>query len=907
MSHLIALMGKREYPDEHGDYMFNILALMKSKFLLGITLLKATSYEVISTKADCSYNQKSKFLQTMIIGLGDILQLLNKFLTLCVCIVSNNELIGGSDLDFDIHNALPNDDRFVFCCTELLSTISSMFSWIPTNFNPKMSIEFFNNIYELCTYTSEKFNNIHISAVLTISELFYLQKAVPQISCQANGITELINQKYWQQSSEEYQDRLTELFKLFIQQHWVRFVNQPEFPAKDFLLHLFNFTFTENASALTFAERLSMFIPIIKSFDEKMAPRYTETIIQVISNVIIKIQFQYNNDLETLDTDELDENMETELQSFRNNCIEVILTAAEVEPCKIFDLLYNEINKEYGYMKNLVTILNSFPDYTKNSTKSHASLNQIVHFTADPAFYVHCMCKDLITLLQVIAQTCEIVSDRAHSIANMIKSFIYVMKVLNQKKLYNYTHDLLLKNELIELQAQFMSSVRSVILLKSEIYGDHNEIFQIIDNVMKILLPPNAGEPLLILNAATQLIVTISGILRPNYFLSNHHVQELLRSDLSHFDSQIKLQIKRIVFNALTLPYNHIAVNLTEDQEYEKRSEFLKQYVAFISYKFLSMSISENSENSDMRTELNDYEHLLSFYVDTNNFSKQILLSSLNCIVKKSIEIFQFIAKNANNSNYNESDISSIIDFNLAVVKCLQTQIGADFVINIVRLFLEISSLPNQSSLILNKLLKMLIYITAHTSATTNFLMPDILKLTIEDLLPISQNQQADIAFNLFTLYDAILQNFSYFQKPSSTNTTRNNEDDLIKILTAYGQFLCNGLSSDPNCGRVILTSLERLNEKWRLYDKAFFKNFLLKSFLCTFVRLIVSPDGALFHDQLIAILFQMSVKSKALLHESLSLVFNDEAKIVYLCEINDLPTFANYMEILIIDYNTSH
>lgn len=835
----------------------------------------------------------------MVLCLNDIMTLLSKFLTLCTCHVSNNELIVGNDIDFDMHSSLPNDERFIFSCTELLNTISSMFAWIPS-MHSVLSIEFFNNIYELSTFTSEKFVNIHLAGLMTICELFYLQKQLPQIQIQANGITELIQQKYLVQSSEEYQDKLTELLKLFIQQQWARFVNQPEFSSKEFLLHLFSFTFTDSASALTFAERLYLWIPIMKSFDEKMAPRYTETVIQLISNVIVKMQFQRNFELlDVLDTEELDENMETELQTFRNNCIEVILTAAEMEPLKVFDLLNHELNKENGYLKNYVTLLSTLPDYSKEVALKSRQLrvDDIIRYSSDPNFYLHCMCKDLTCLLQTITQTCPIVitatEERNNSITNIIRTCILTLKLSNQKKLHLYScFDLISRNDLIELQAQLVSSVRNLMLMRTEIYENHNEIFQLVESVMQIILPSHYGliEPQLVLNASCQLMITISGIIRPNYLIKNSFFLQLLQSDLSRFDPQIRLLIKKIVFNALILPYSTHAVNLTEEQEYEKRREILHNYVAFISYKFLV-------EHPNVRDELKDYENLLNTYEDTNNYTKQILLNALNPIIKKAIEILQFTAKQ---QNFDEQELSTIIDFNLSVVKSLQVQLGSEFVIQIVRLFLEIASLPNRSTQALNKLLEMLIYIVQHTGITSTQLMPDILKLTIDDLMRV----QVDIASNLFALFDAMLQNhWNFFQK---VHATRNVQEDLMKILTAYGQFLFQTASTDPNCCRIILSSLESLHEKCHLYEKAFFKNNLLKSFLATLLQL-VSSDGILFYDQIISIIFHMSEKNKSALHECLVQVFRDGQKTIQICEVSDFPTFEMLMGILIQDAHVAH
>jgi hypothetical protein len=186
-------------------------------------------------------------------SLPEILTLLNKFLTLCVCRVSNNEVVFSSSDEF-MNSSLPNDDRFITSCSELLLCISQMFSWADTNETKFFNSEFFNNIFELCSYANNKFVNIHIVALMTICELFYLQKPLPQPAIMSNGITELIQQNL-SQSLEEYQDKLTELLKLFLTQQWTRCVNSKDFPSKEFLLYLFNFTFQSGISALTFTER----------------------------------------------------------------------------------------------------------------------------------------------------------------------------------------------------------------------------------------------------------------------------------------------------------------------------------------------------------------------------------------------------------------------------------------------------------------------------------------------------------------------------------------------------------------------------------------------------------------------------------------------------------------------------
>lgn len=63
IAQLIALIGKRQFPDEHPQFVEQILILIKSNFLLGITLLKSSFNEIMSTKLDVTYQKKKNFVQ----------------------------------------------------------------------------------------------------------------------------------------------------------------------------------------------------------------------------------------------------------------------------------------------------------------------------------------------------------------------------------------------------------------------------------------------------------------------------------------------------------------------------------------------------------------------------------------------------------------------------------------------------------------------------------------------------------------------------------------------------------------------------------------------------------------------------------------------------------------------------
>lgn len=588
-------------------------------------------------------------------------------------------------------------------------------------------------------------------------------------------------------------------------------------------------------------------------------------------------------------------------------------TAAEVEPCKIFDLIHSEFNREDGKLKVFMALLNSLPDFSKDAAKIPVNLDDLLScFTHEPSkpFFFHCLIRDLASLLQTITQLSSVVllmtEERSHSISNVIRSCIYAFKLTNRKKLHlNNLGNPSVTTDLVELQAQLLTSVRSLLLLKNDIYEDNEEIFSLIASVAQVLLPSRYGceEPLIVTNSSAQLLLTITSGIRPNYILKVPLFTELLQSNLSHqSDKHVRLSIKRIVCNSLLLPYNKIAINQVEDQEYEKRGHYVQQYVEFISSKFLLMDLTNESSLvfEQTKAELGDYEELLTVFEDTNTISKQMLLAALQKVINKAIELFQKFGKNP-------IVYSTIVNFFLGAVRCLQLQLGNDFVTQIIRMFLEMATVSNGNAQALNKLLQMLIFIVQQSGSAASVLMGDVLKMTLDDLLPLERNQSADISVNLYTLFDTILQNhWNYFQKTPAVGVAgRSHQEDLLKMFTAYGQFLCNGTNSqDPNVIRIILSSLEKLNDQWRLYDKVFFKNLLLKSFMCTLIRLVISQGGILFYDQIISIIFHMAERNKSVLQESfVAIGYPAEVKIIQqICETCDLPTFSSNMEILIQD-----
>lgn len=89
-----------------------------------------------------------------------------------------------------------------------------------------------------------------------------------------------------------------------------------------------------------------------------------------------------------------------------------------------------------------------------------------------------------------------------------------------------------------------------------------------------------------------------------------------------------------------------------------------------------------------------------------------------------------------------------------------------------------------------------------------------------------------------------------------------------MAIMNAYGQMLVSG--TDPSNVRSVLQSMQNVNERSRLYQRALFKEQLLASFQRALLNLLLSGEGALHFDLIAQALFAMGQVDRRQLHESM-------------------------------------
>lgn len=149
-----------------------------------------------------------------------------------------------------------------------------------------------------------------MAALGAIAELFYRQQTLPFPHLIANGIISILKQPRLITNNEMYEDKLTELLRLFIAQQWSRWIDD-EVVFPELIAALYTFTF-ECYAPLQFPEKLAIWHPLISGLAQRGFGRYTQTMHLLVAGILQKIQIRNEddvNELRTLDNESLDDDV----------------------------------------------------------------------------------------------------------------------------------------------------------------------------------------------------------------------------------------------------------------------------------------------------------------------------------------------------------------------------------------------------------------------------------------------------------------------------------------------------------------------------------------------------------------------------------------------------------------------
>ncbi|XP_058443342.1 exportin-6-A isoform X2 [Malaya genurostris] len=938
IAQLVALVGKRQFPEEHPDYMNQVLELLKSKFTLGITLLRATSDEITSTKADITSERQKYLTYCVSMYLPSVFDILEKYAELCITRTTNCK--NGISL---AHLPAPfgEDSRLEQATTDLLICVQQIFSWAPLD--NITSPKFFQSLFMLALWNNS-YKDISISALTTISELFYRQKPLPQPTVIATGVLDLLQPSNMsillKLSNELYQDKLTELLRLFTTQQWAKWSKDPHFPAMSYLNALFQYTFF-GFGALAFTERLAIWTPIIQGIvpgENGLANKHIDKLVALASGTVKRMLFQYDYDqlLDMFDNEELDDENETELQHFFNQCIDTIALIAEVDPTRVYDAVFGEFssNASSPYAEVLSTV---------GLLRNGVNLNTppSIPLDEDERSGLRCKFRDFISLCQIITRISPALHERSErmsiSILCLIRSLIKLVDLVSSATgdplEYFFAHSSSLAGELAEVFGQTLITLRSLLLV-AHIPIEEDEMIDFVGSIPRFLLPVQKvkrDQLKTLSSAAAQLLLSVSGNLRPKYLVQ--FIKPLVHSDLRHLERPTALIVRRAICNCFVLPWARCS---TEEQNFEGRGALLQEYIAFIAGDLTRLDLGHSFGTIDSALDYGQEEKivsvatsvlttlrdLLDFYQEQSSSVKQMLATAYRPVIEKTLTIYS--AANSRNCLL----IEQIFDFSLGIIRTLQIQLGQMFLKSIIQLFLEktkAEQITTQRYRSLNILLKIFLLIVEQPGHAS--LLPDILTFSIEHVLPLvfcpdhtsksEQSDHADFSLSLYMLFNGILlQRWQYFYKSSvlkqishtatgeivQHQSTLEHSDQFAAIMNAYGQAIV--CSNDPHITRATLQSLQVLNERWKLYQREFFCNNLLQSFEAAIIKALVAPEGILHYDLFLAVLYSMGEVGMKRLHETfIGIGFSaDSLQVEEVCMATDYPTFAHRMNQLVQD-----
>ncbi|KAL1399746.1 hypothetical protein pipiens_007958 [Culex pipiens pipiens] len=937
VAQLVALVGKRQFPEEHPDYMSQVLELLKSKFTLGVTLLRATSDEITSTKADIT-SERQKYLSYCVsMYLPATFEILQRYAELCI-----NRTISKNGIASMAHLPAPfgDDSRLEQATTDLLVCVQQIFSWAPLD--NVTAPEFFQSLFLLARW-NEVYNDVSISALTTISELFYRQKPLPLPTVIATGVIELLQQPTLKLSNELYQDKLTELLRLFTTQQWVRWSKDPHFPAISYLNCLFQYTFY-GYGALAFTERLTIWTPIVRGFSSDCggtvsSGKHADKLLALASGTVKRMLFQYDFDqqLDMLDGEELDDDNETELQHFFNQCIDTIAQIAEIEPVRVYDVVFSEFASDVAG-----------PYATVLSTVGLISGGHLqAAYDEDGRNGLRCKFRDFISLCQLIARISPLLHERSEKVGDtlgqLIESLVKLVETVSgaagDPMEYFFMHLPALAGEMVDVVSQTMITLRSLLLVAHIPFGEA-EMMHFVGCIPRFLLPPQKvkrDQLRMLTSAAAQLLLSVSANLRPKYLVQA--IKPLVHSDLRHLERPTALTVRRAICNCFVLPWAGCSV---PEQNYEGRAALLQEYIAFIAGDLIRLDLGHGFSNGGTTNPSLDYgqeekivavatsvlgmlRDLLDYYQEQSSSVKQMLAAAFRPVIEKTLTIYSAA------SSKNCALIERIFDFCLGIIRTLQIQLGQLFLKNIILLFLgktKSEQITAQRFRSLDILLKMFLLIVEQPGNVS--LLPDILNFSIEHVLPLvfaqehtpaksDQNGHADASLSLYLLFNGILlHRWQYFYKSSvlkqftptvsaalgnhQPTSSLDHPDQFTAIMNAYGQAIV--CANDPHVTRATLQSLQALNDRWKLYGREFFRQNLLQSFEAAIIKALLAPEGILHYELFLAVLYSMGEVDMKRLHETFAGIGFPAVsqQVEQVCLSTDYPTFAHRMNQLIQD-----
>ncbi|XP_020806625.1 exportin-6-A [Drosophila serrata] len=929
LAQLIALMGKREFPEQDPNYMQHCMELTKTRFQLGINLLRVTSEEVVSNRGDLTTEWKQYFYSCISMCIPDVMDLVTKYLLIAVCHINGKDIqatIPNTLMDFSLTSALPNDNHLSSSILELLGCVQHLVSWIRTEL---ISEYFLMSILDLSQWRPAH-EPISLAALSVLNELLYLQKPLPYAGTLMGGVSSLLEQhNNNRRQSEMYSDKFRELLRLYTTKYAGKLMQEPEL-LETFLNLLYGCT-TELHGALDFTEKLEIWTPIIKGIAQQPAKvaRFNQVLTQLVDEIMRRTQFEANKpELEVLDNELMeDDTSATEWQQFLDQCFESLALLASTRGAHVvFAQVFAHWSRPQMYLMSLEHALDhgSSRSYEAARKLKTANVGEILRDFAT-------VCQAVVRLAPLMdtATAAPAVADEMECQLQMLSdSLLQTLQLLASNRLQggNEMDKATFQMDLDNLYAQVLLAMRSIFPLSKAMVGEEllHRLFAILGSIFACSGSLAAVSPI-VQQAASELLLFISTVIRPKCLLEIPQIQSLLQAGSrlgAQLPRQVCINVHIALVSYMVLPWKCVP---EQQQDYQRRLWMLREYIQGLAQNFLDLDVGQANESKVAATTLSllgTFTALIEYFKATGGNAKDMLASTFKPILTKALMIF---------NSFGLSSIAmaiTVAEFSLSMLRTLPTHLGGQFIKEMITLFINVSSreqLTLSRLAVMEKVLQMFKLIVEQPGSASLGLLPSILDFGTQQILPLLQQQNtatdnSEITSLLYALFDSVLTckwQFFYKNQLSNGHTGAaggnfNCSDNLhpahfMAILNAYGQMLVSG--TDPSNVRSVLLSMQNVNERSRLYQRALFKEQLLASFQRALLNLLLSGEGGLHFDMIAQALYAMGQVDRRQLLESLAQASLPVAQTALeeICQTSDIPTFTQKLTQLMQDAHCAH
>uniref|UniRef100_A0A8C5JTV9 Exportin 6 n=1 Tax=Junco hyemalis TaxID=40217 RepID=A0A8C5JTV9_JUNHY len=905
---VIVDIGRQDWPMFYHDFFTNILQLIQSPVTtpLGLIMLKTTSEELACPREDLSVARKEELRKLLLEQVQTVLGLLTGILesiwdkhsaTAATPPPSPTSGESGDLLSSLLQSPsaakllnqpipiLDTDSEYI--CSLALECLAHLFSWIPlsTSITPSLLTTIFHFARFGCDTRARKMSSVNgsspsallgqergrlgVLAMACINELMskncvpmefeeYLLRMFQQTFYLLQKITRENNahtvKSRLEELDESYIEKFTDFLRLFVSVHLRRIESYSQFPVVEFLALLFKYTFHQPTHEGYFSclDIWTLFLDYLTSKiksrladKEAVLNRYEDALVLLLTEVLNRIQFRYNQaQLEELDDETLDDDQQTEWQRYLRQSLEVVAKVMELLPTHAFSTLFPVLQD------NLEVYL-GLQQFVVTSGTGHR-----LNITAEnDCRRLHCSLRDLSSLLQAVGRLAEyftgdVFAARFNDALTVVERLVKVTLYGSQIKLYNIETAVpsVLKPDLIDVHAQSLAALQAyahwLAQFYSEVHRQNPEQFiSLVSTALEAITPlisSKVQEKLLL--SACHLLVSLATTVRPVFLISIPAVQK--------------------VFNRITdTSAQRLPDKVSSPTAVPHGNEGSEQQLLPLALQRKTHHPSCFAAKVIIHQTLSVLEDIVESVSGESTKSRQICYQSLQESVQVSLALFPAFI--------HQSDVTDeMLSFFLTLFQGLRVQMGVPFTEQIIQTFLNMFTREQLAESILHegstgcrvveKFLKILQVVVQEPGQVFKPFLPSVISLCMEQVYPIiAERSSPDVKAELFELLFRVLHhNWRYFFKSSVLASVQRgvaeeqmeNEAQFSAIMQAFGQSF---LQPDIHLFKQNLFYLETLNTKQKLYHKKIFRTTMLFQFVNVLLQVLVHKSHDLLQEEI--------------------------------------------------------